>query len=332
MKILVVTPNWIGDVLMAQPLLRHIKADPSTQLTVLAPEWVAAVLDAMPEVDAVVRSPLRHGVLDWQAQRQLARHIRALDFDRAIILPNSFKSALIPWMARIPERIGYRNEGRAVLLSRSFEDPGKEIPMIQRYLRLVTDATGSDLAPRLVVDPERSAQLFEDLGLGQGRPVIALCPGAEFGPAKRWPAAHYTRLADLLYSADPRRELILLGSKADAQTAGEIAAASAAPVRVLAGQTSLDEAIALIAGAQAVVSNDSGLMHIAAALERPQVALFGSSDPRHTPPRSARAQVLWLHLECSPCFKRVCPLGHLNCLNQIAPEEVLRALETALAD
>jgi heptosyltransferase-2 len=170
------------------------------------------------------------------------------------------------------------------------------------------------------------------LGLGQGRPVIALCPGAEFGPAKRWPAAHYTRLADLLYSTDPRRELILLGSKADAQTAGEIAAASAAPVRVLAGQTSLDEAIALIAGAQAVVSNDSGLMHIAAALERPQVALFGSSDPRHTPPRSARAQVLWLHLECSPCFKRVCPLGHLNCLNQIAPEEVLRALETALAD
>jgi heptosyltransferase-2 len=332
MKILVVTPNWIGDVLMAQPLLRHIKSDPSTQLTALAPDWVAAVLEAMPEVDAVIRSPLRHGVLEWQARRHLARQIRALDFDRAIILPNSFKSALIPWMARIPERIGYRNEARSVLLSRSLADPGKEIPMIQRYLGLAPGTMGSDLAPRLVVDPKRSAQLFEDLGLGQGRPVIALCPGAEFGPAKRWPAAHYTRLADLLYSTDPRRELILLGSKADAQTAGEIAAASAAPVRVLAGQTSLDEAIALIAGAQAVVSNDSGLMHIAAALERPQVALFGSSDPRHTPPRSARAQVLWLHLECSPCFKRVCPLGHLNCLNQIAPEEVLRALETALAD
>jgi heptosyltransferase-2 len=145
---------------------------------------------------------------------------------------------------------------------------------------------------------------------------IVLCPGAEYGPAKRWP--YFKDLAARLGTA-----VVLLGSRNDEQAAAGI------PGKNLVGKTSLDEAIRLIAGASAVVSNDSGLMHVAAALGRPQVALFGSSSPEHTPPASARARVLWLKLECSPCFERECPLGHFRCMKEITVEQVLAAMDKA---
>jgi heptosyltransferase-2 len=330
-KVLVVAPNWIGDVLMAQPLLRFLKQDPSVELSVLASQWVAPVLEVMPQVDVVIGSELRHGALQWGERRRIARLVRSAGFQRAFVLPNSFKSALIPWLARVPERIGYASEARGGLLTCALPKPGRHVSMSEAYLRLAGAAEALPSPPELSVPPARSAEAREQFGLSAASEVVALCPGAEFGPAKQWPAHHFAQLADLIHASDPGQELVILGSTADRLIAGQIAAASKAPVRVLAGHTSLAEAIALISGARAVVSNDSGLMHIAAALGRPQVALFGSTDPRHTPPRSARAQVLWLHLECSPCFKRVCPLGHLNCLNGIEPASVKAALEIAAA-
>ncbi len=339
MKTLVIAPNWIGDALMAQPLFTLLKRhDPSQHLVALAPRWVAPVLDAMPEVDATIATDLAHGALQWTARRALAAEIAAQRFDRAFILPNSFKSALIPWLARIPLRIGYRGESRYVVVDRRAHGPDAALPMAARYAALAALAgiavTEPLPSPRLVVDDATIALMRRRFGL-RGE-VVALCPGAEYGPAKRWPVAHFAALARTLLDERPDAAVLLLGGKGDrsitdAIVAGVPGGAAEPRLRNLAGETSLPDAIALVAASSHVVSNDSGLMHVAAALSRPQTALFGSSDPRHTPPLSPIAKVLWLHLDCSPCFERVCPLGHLNCLVEIEPARVLDSMQNRAA-
>ena len=356
MKTLVIAPNWIGDALMAQPLLTLLKGVDSPQsdsqsgslpgaqqIVALAPRWVAPVLDAMPEVDAVIATDLAHGALQWSARRALAKQIAMQGFDRAFVLPNSFKSALIPWLARIPQRIGYLGEGRYGLVNRRADGPAASLAMSARYAALATVA-GAALKtslpaqlpaalplPRLIVDDAAIAAVRARFGFAADE-LIALCPGAEYGPAKRWPADHFASLARSLIATRPNAHVLLLGGKGDRPIADEIVAKATGAIALnrlhnLAGATDLAEAIALIAASAQVVSNDSGLMHVAAALARPQVAIFGSSDPRHTPPLSARAKTLWLHLDCSPCFERTCPLGHLNCLVGIAPQRVLDSMQ-----
>ena len=337
MKTLVVAPNWIGDALMAQPLLTLLRrADPDQTLVALAPRWVAPVLAAMPEVDRVIATDLAHGALQWRARRAFARTVAAERFDRAFVLPNSFKSALIPWLARVPERIGYRGESRWVVVDRRAAGPDPAMSMSARYAALATMASVAVAEPlpkpMLQVDAARVVDVRRRFGFDADASLIALCPGAEYGPAKRWPAAHFAALALRLLAADADTHVLLLGGPGDQPIAREIVAAVAldlahARLHDLCGRTDLAEAIALIAACDAVVSNDSGLMHVAAALSRPQVALFGSSDPRHTPPLSARATTLWLHLDCSPCFERVCPLGHLNCLVGITPQRVFDSMQ-----
>ena len=333
MKTLVVAPNWIGDALMAQPLLTLLKrALPDQSIVALAPRWVAPVLGAMPEVDRVVATDLAHGALQWSARRKLARDLRSERFDRAFVLPNSFKSALIPWLAGIPDRIGYRGEARFGAINRRVPGPDATLAMTARYAALAGDVRHEPLPlplPRLVVDAGLVATTRERHALPVDAECIALCPGAEYGPAKRWPAGHFAALASSLLAERPTAHVLLLGGPGDRDITAAIAAqvdGHDGRLHDLAGRTSLSEAIALIAGS-AVVGNDSGLMHVAAALSRPQVALFGSSDPRHTPPLSPRAQVLWLHLDCSPCFERTCPLGHLDCLVGIPPGRVLDSLQ-----
>ena len=309
-RILVVAPNWIGDALMAQPLLARLRerhAQP--RLEVLAPAWIAPVARRMPEVDEVLEAPFRHGALELGARWRLARELRARRYDAALVLPNSWKSALIPFLARIPVRTGYVGEARYGLLNDTLRN-GKA-PMREHYARLAGDLREALPRTRLHVSPEEIQGARRKFEIPQTYAV--LCPGAEYGPAKRWP-----------YFAGLSRQLnvpaVLLGSPRDADAAQEVAGLN------LVGRTSLDEAIVLIAGASCVISNDSGLMHIAAALARPQVALFGSSSPLHTPPASAAARVLWLKLECSPCFERVCPLGHFRCMKEISVEMVLSEL------
>ena len=331
MQTLVIAPNWIGDLVMAQPLFALLKGHPNERLTLLAPAALEAVAGAMPELDRVVLTPFVHGKLQWRRRAQLAHEFASERFDRAIILPNSFKSALIPWLARISTRIGYVGEARRLLLTHHFPKPSRETPMVERYARLAGPLPPTLPSPHLKIDERRRQEALVKFQLDGDRPLFILCPGAEYGPAKRWPPRHFAHLAELIAAQTPSAQIVILGAANDIAAQTEVCAQSRAAIRGLAGNTRLEEAMALIASASAVVSNDSGLMHIAAGFRRPQAALFGSTDPRHTPPRSPRAEVVWLHLTCSPCFERICPLGHLRCLNDIGPEEAYSALGMALA-
>ncbi|MDA8109840.1 MAG: lipopolysaccharide heptosyltransferase II [Betaproteobacteria bacterium] len=329
-RILVVAPNWIGDALMAQPLLARLRERvPRPRTEVLAPAWVAPVLARMPEVDEVIASPFDHGWLELGARRRLGRELRARGYEEAIVLPNSWKSALVPFFARVPRRTGYLGEARYALLNAVHRAPNDARgPMARHYARLA-GAPGSEppeplARPRLRLDPQAAARTARRFGFAAARPNAVFCPGAEYGPAKRWPAEHFAALAKLL--AARAIDVWLLGSANDAAACDAVAQAAGGAARSLAGRTSLDEAIELVGRADFVVTNDSGLMHVAAALDRPQAALFGSSSPKHTPPLSERARALWLGIECSPCYARECPLGHLRCLRELAPERVLAAL------
>jgi len=318
-RLLIVAPNWIGDALMAQPLLARLREmHRGAPIDVVAPPWVAPVMRRMAEVDTVIEAPLRHGELALGARWRLGRELKSRGYARAIVLPNTWKSALLPFFAGIPRRVGYRGEARYGLLNVMHD--GTEPSMVLHYARLAERpgaAIQTVLAePRLRVDAGEIEAAKRKFGIAG--PYAALCPGAEYGPAKRWP--YFRELAESL-SVDK----VLLGSTKDREASGGI------PGRDLVGKTTLDEAISLIAGAQFVVTNDSGLMHVAAALGRPQVALFGSSSPEHTPPLSTAARVLWLRVECSPCFQRECPLGHFRCMREMTVASVREAIQNLRA-
>ena len=292
---------------MAQPLLARLhEKNPQAKVDLLAPEWVAPVARRMPEVDEVIAAPFRHGALQLGERWQLGRALKARRYDQAVVLPNTWKSALVPFFAGIPERIGYLGEMRYGLLNRIYEK--RDASMRDHYARLAESPVADLRQPRLRVDSQEIQSVRKKFDVSG--PYAVLCPGAEYGPAKRWP--YFASLSEKI-----SLQRILLGSASDADAAENISGKN------LIGKTTLDEAIALVAGAQFVVSNDSGLMHVAAALGRPQVALFGSSSPEHTPPQSPAARVLWLHLECSPCYQRVCPLGHFRCMKEITVDRVL---------
>ena len=302
---------------MAQPLLARLRArQPDARIEVLAPPWVAPVTRRMPEVDEVIEADLRHGELQLGDRWRLGRSLKARGYSEAYVLPNTMKSALAPSFARIPLRVGYLGESRLGLLNRIHKPKRALEPVPLHYARLA-EQPGREPAlplpfPSLSFSKEKMATTIARFGIS-GRYTV-LCPGAEYGPAKRWP--YFRELAARLDS-----QVVLLGAAAERKDAEQI------PGRNLAGQTTLDEAIDLIAGAAAVVSNDSGLMHVAAATGTPQVALFGSSSPEHTPPLSVKARVLWLKVDCSPCFQRVCPLGHFKCMKELSVERVLAELK-----
>jgi heptosyltransferase-2 len=317
---------------MTEPLLRRLHAR-GERLTVGALPWVAPVYRAMPQVAEVIVFPFAHGGLQWQGRRAMAASLRGR-FDTAYICPNSLKSALIPWWAGIPKRVGYSGESRLLLLNQRLPNPpkGERPPMVAFYSALSGQAGIETDRPQLQLVAGVQAAALQALGLrAQGYYVAA--PGAEYGPAKRWPAAHFARLA-----AQLPLPVVLLGSAKEAALCADIAAQAgtqrAGACLDLSGRTSLDQALAVIAAARAMVSNDSGLMHVAAAFGTPQVAVFGSSSPLHTPPLSGKAQVIWLKddasyqppLDCAPCFQRECPLGHTRCLVDITPERVLALL------
>jgi len=317
---------------MTEPLLRRLHAR-GERLVVGALPWVAPVYRAMPQVAEVIEFPFAHGGLQFKARRSLARQIEGR-FDTAYVLPNSLKSALLPFLASIPKRVGYLGEARVGLLTHRLKNPSKDKrpPMVAFYSALSGEPDVAADQPRLQVDAAQCEAALAKLGLQRGG-YFVFVPGAEYGPAKRWPVSHFADLAQKL--ALP---VLLLGSGKDAALCQEIAAlvnaSQPGKCRSLAGSTSLAEAFCLIAAAKTVVSNDTGLMHVAAALDVPQVAIFGSSSPLHTPPLSDKAQVLWLKndasyqppLDCAPCFERDCPLGHTRCLNDIGAERVLQIL------
>ena len=329
-RVLVIAPQWIGDAVMAEPLLAALAHGGST-LAVAALPWVAPVFRAMPQVGEIIELPFAHGRLDWSARRRVAAGLRGR-FDAAYVLPNSIKSALLPWLARIPVRVGYRGEGRWLLLNRRSPNPPGRPPMVAFYGALASAGFDAAARPSLRLDDGTVAAALAVAGLSRGG-YWTFAPGAEYGPAKRWPAAHYAALARSLHAADGA-PVVLLGSKAELALCDAIAAEAPGACRVLAGKTPLRDAMALIAASRGLASNDSGLMHVAAAFGVAQVALFGSTSPEHTPPLNARARVLWLKDElprgCIPCFERTCRFGDTACLVGIAPERAEAALRDAL--
>ena len=335
MPSLIIAPQWIGDAVMSQPLLARLKAR-GEQITVAALPWVAPVYRACAEVAEVIELPFAHGRLDWAQRRRIAAELRGR-FDVAYVLPNSLKSALIPWLARIPRRIGYAGESRLVLVNERLPNPPGRPPMVAFYSALAGgEAHGGALdraRPTLQFAAATLDAATQGAGVARGA-YWAFAPGAEYGPAKCWPADHYAQLARSLF-AQHGQPVLLLGSAKEAALCEQIAQAAPGACRVMAGKTSLQDAMALIAAARGVVSNDSGLMHVAAAFGVPQVAVFGSTSPEHTPPLNPRARVLWLkeelQLDCAPCFDRVCRFGHTRCLVGIEPQRVETALRDALA-
>jgi heptosyltransferase-2 len=323
-RILIVAPSWVGDAILSEPLvavLREPLGEPIVD--VLAPPWCAPVYARMRGIGRIVENPLGHGELGLGRRRALAREIRARAYTRAFILPNSFKSALIPWFAGIPRRIGYAGEARRALLTETRRLDPKAVPrLVDRFVALAVPMgrlIPTPPAPVLVPNAANAAAAMRALKLSTHRPIAIFCPGAEYGPAKRWPAEHFIALARRLL--EEGYAVWLLGSPNDQAAALPIAAAIPG-VRDLTGRTDLGTAIDLLSLASVVVSNDSGLMHAAAAVGRPLVALFGSSSPDYTPPLSPLAQIAKIDIACSPCFQRECPLGHFKCMRELDVEVV----------
>ena len=329
-KILVVGPSWVGDAVMAQSLFMVLKAgNPGVHISVLSPAWCARVLARMPEVDSTIIMPVGHGALQIGIRKRLAREIREMAFDQAIILPGSLKSALIPWLAGIPRRTGFKGEQRWFLLNDMRRLDKLRLPLnVQRYVALGLDCEVESLSdfprPALSVDHAQRAHLIRKFKLSKTKPILALCPGAEFGPTKRWPARYFADVA--IFCLNQGKQVWLFGSEKESSSCIEINRLAGDGCVNLCGKTNLGEAIDLMSCASYVVANDSGLMHVAAALGCHVIALYGSTSDTFTPPLTDRCDRLGLELDCRPCFKRECPLVHMNCLNQLLPGLVTKLI------
>lgn len=333
-KLLIVGPSWVGDMVMAQSLYRMLAARAqATEIDVLAPPWSLPVLARMPEVRRGVEMDIGHGELKFRERWRVARRLRDEAYSQAIVLPRSLKAALVPFLARIPKRTGFLGERRYGLINdvRPFEKR-KLDKTVLRFMALGLNSATQVLpeipAPRLRVDPQARAAVMARLELDADRPAVALMPGAEYGPAKRWPTHSFAALAARL--ADAGIAVWILGSAKERALAEQILAQANRPlVHNLCGSSSLPEVIDLLSATRAAVSNDSGLMHIAAAVGTHVVAIYGSSSPSFTPPLSDNKTVFYAGLSCSPCFQRTCPLQHLNCLNNIDVDDVYAATAAA---
>ncbi|TDQ35367.1 lipopolysaccharide heptosyltransferase II [Thiopseudomonas denitrificans] len=334
MNILVVGPSWVGDMVMAQTLFICLKQQhPGCNIDVLAPDWSRPLLERMPEVRQALGFPLGHGVFDLTTRRTIGKQLKG-QYDQAILLPNSLKSALTPFFARIPKRTGWKGEMRYGLLNDlRILDKERYPLMIERFMALAYEADAELPTPyprpNLVVEDDSRAAALAAFGLSTAQPVLALCPGAEFGEAKRWPAAHYAVVAD--HMVRQGWQVWIFGSAKDRPGGEEIRDALIPGLREevtnLAGETSMAQAIDLMSCATAAVSNDSGLMHVAAALAVPLVAVYGSTSPEFTPPLAEQVAIVRTGIECSPCFDRTCRFGHYDCLRLLKPQLVVDALE-----
>jgi heptosyltransferase-2 len=323
-------------MVMSQVLYRLLQQTrPGVLIDVLAPAWSEPILARMPEVNRALTKPIGHGEPAVGRRWKIGRALRDEGYDQAILLPNSFKSALIPFFAGIPRRTGWRGEMRYGLLNDLRKLNTERLPlMVQQFAALGVDADAAlpdELpAPRLAVDPQQARACQQAFGLSASRPLLALCPGAEFGGAKRWPMAYYGELA----SAYLQRgwQVVLFGSANDSEVTSGIAVAAGGSSHCvdLAGQTSLAEAVDMLSLADAVVSNDSGLMHIAAALSRPLVVIYGATSPGFTPPLNANSSVVVSDIDCAPCFQRECPLGHHRCMRDTPVALVAAKLDALL--
>lgn len=337
MNILIIGPSWVGDMVMSQSLYTTLKQlHPKCTIDVLAPAWCKPILERMPEVNQAIEMPIGHGAFNLAKRWALGRKLKSRKYTHAYVLPNSAKSALIPLFAGIPSRTGWKGEFRYGLLNDLRRDRKAFQYMVERYVALAYSsndmlrqvALPNCSHPQLIVDNQAQQSTLKKLKLKLDRPIIGLCPGAEFGPAKRWPNHYYAEIARKLI--EKGQQVWLFGGAKDREVAEYIR--NALPVESqqhcynLAGETSLIEAVDMLAACHTVVSNDSGLMHVSAAVGCNIIAIYGSSSPKYTPPLAENVEILHTDISCRPCFKRECPLGHLDCLNKLSPDVVMDSI------
>ncbi|MGF1713496.1 lipopolysaccharide heptosyltransferase II [Photobacterium chitinilyticum] len=338
MKILIIGPSWVGDMVMSQSLYISLKQQhPDATIDVMAPAWCRPILERMPEVDNAIEMPIGHGEFNLKGRYKIGKALREEQYTHAFVLPNSAKSALIPLFARIPSRTGWKGESRYGLLNDIRTNKKSFGLMVERYCALAYEKhamhDSSSLSaiphPKLTVKSESQLHSIKTLGLNQQRPIIGMCPGAEFGPAKRWPDKYFAQVAT--EAIQKGYQVWLFGSNKDQAVTEDIQQQITPELRQhcfnLAGQTQLVEAVDLLASCEIVISNDSGLMHIAAAVGTKIIAVYGSTSPDYTPPLSQQVEIVHTDISCRPCFKRECPYGHLKCLNDLPPSRVIEAVE-----
>lgn len=328
-KILVVGPAWVGDMVMAQSLFKTLKEkNPDCTIDVLAPPWSLPLLKRMPEVNNGISLPVEHGKMEIFIRYYVGKELRKNKYDQAITLPRSLKAALVPFFAKIPVRSGYRGEMRYGLINDIKQlDYAILTQTVQRFTALAYDeltAAPKTLSPRLTINKENTTRLVDELSLKTNKPIVAFMPGAEYGEAKRWPVEYYRQLAEMLVSNDYR--VWVLGSAKETELASLISQDDELDIINLCGKTQLEDVIDLLSLANTAVSNDSGLMHIACAVGIKVISIYGSSDPKYTPPLSDNAAVVYLNLPCSPCFKRTCLFEHLDCLRDIKPLDIFNRI------
>ncbi|MGJ8516188.1 ADP-heptose--LPS heptosyltransferase 2 GT9 [Carnimonas sp. LMG 33810] len=326
-RILIVGPSWVGDMVMAQSLLMTLKRQmPNCVIDVLGPKWSAPIIHRMPEARQALTLDVGHGESGLRTRWQLARRLKG-EYDRAIVLPRSLKSALVPFFARIPVRVGFTGEQRyGVINRRRTLDKTVLDQTVKRFVSLGLSQSGAPEHipfPSLRIDSDNQQLLKQRFNLPDCG-VIGMMPGAEYGPAKQWPLDYFHALAGQL--VEQGKHVVVLGGPKD-HPAGARIAENLPNVHNLCGETRLEDAVDLLALCDQVVSNDSGLMHVAASVGTHIQALYGSSSPHYTPPLTSNADIHWLNLDCSPCFKRVCPLGHTNCLKQMPVARIESAIK-----
>ena len=344
-RVLIIAPNWIGDAVMSLPLLKKIR-ETDCQIDVLATPWVTPVYESCEDVSQVISGNFLHGKLQLALRWKISQLLKKTGYNSCYILPNSWKSLIIPFFAGISKKIAYDGESRKIFLSHALPNPDKTSrpSMVGHYLSLAlenasvkTDILSDEFIPHLTIKSnvlKKSSQVLANY-LPNCSNFFIFAPGAEFGPAKQWPPIHYGNAANLLLDQYKDFGILILGSKKDSSIADQILycvkSQHVSRIQNLCGKIPLSEAMGLLSMAKGLISNDSGMMHIGAALQIPQVAVFGSSDPSHTPPLSKKASIMYLGLDCSPCHQRKCPLGHTNCLVQISPDSVFKQFNIALA-
>ena len=335
-KILVLGPAWVGDMVLAQSLFKTLKVNqPDCIIDVAAPAWTLPLLERMPEVSNKIPLPFKHKQLAFFERLKFGKTLKNAGYTQSIILTNSFKSALLPWAAGIKKRTGFLGEMRYGLINDIRPlDKTKLVKTVERFVFLGLDKNENlpkiIPSPQINSSPEAAWLLAYRAGVSNKEnsvenKILGICPGAEYGEAKRWPAEYYAEVAREALSQG--WQVWLFGSDKDVPVTSQINQLTQNKCTDFGGKTKLGEAIDLMSICNTIISNDSGLMHIAAALDKKLIAIYGSSDPTHTPPMHPQAVIEYLGLECSPCFKRTCPLGHLNCLKQITPVNIQTHLD-----
>ena len=329
-RILVVGPSWVGDMVMAQSLFKALKKRFSNSIIdVLAPEWSRPIINRMVEINESISMPVGHGQFNLGARYKLGKELRAKEYDRAIVLPRSFKSALVPWFAKIPVRTGFRGEMRLGLIN-DIRPLDKTVltQTVQRYVALGIDKSTKIPPtidyPSLEINKENQLKVLNKLGLSLEKPIVSFMPGAEYGPAKCWPTDYFAKLAKLLNKEN--KQVWVFGSQKEYELGEQVKRSSSENVVNLCGKTQLADVVDLMACSQQAVSNDSGLMHVACAVGVKVYGIYGSSSPEYTPPLSDHAVVIKNDMPCSPCFSRTCKYEHYDCLRKITPDKLNNAL------